>query len=739
MRRKILVFFLALALLAGLSAPALAADKAAVIRLTKTTGEVAIQKSSGKPVSLLENMRLYGGYHVLTEEESYAWINLDDSKLLKEDASSEVEVRKDGKKLEVLVSSGNVFFDVSEPLEDDESLNIRTSTMVVGIRGTSGWLRVSDGQVTHIAILEGEVKCSVSDPVTGQVKTDTVRGGEWARGVVYDPGRQGDQCDIIKEKFTVDDIPGFVLTDLTRDIPLCGKIERETGLDIPRDLASVAGGDPSGRTPDGEHATPEVLGEADRREDEDEADLREKLEAVEEAVKQQERENPVVSPDKALEKVPAAPPPVEDDDDDDDDDPAPAPAPAPAPTPEPDPNPDPEPVDPTPPTPPDPTPLTYSITFNANGGTMTDPATMETDSAGMLSSLPAPTHEKNTGSTAVYSFDGWFDAETGGNQVTTSTTFTANTTLYARWTITSGWDWEFSEASGKLRVFGTGPMDDYYHGGSGGDGYYSPWNSDASNIQEVVIEEGITKIGNYAFYTYDPFWGVTATFPNIKKVTIANSVTSIGDYAFHGCTGLTSMAIPANVTSIGDHAFYQCTNLASVTFASGSKLTSIGPSAFLFCSSLSSIEIPSGVTSIGTFAFDSCTGLASVIIPESVTSIGANAFSKCNSLTEVTVPSKVASIEANVFRDCGNLDKVTISSGVTSIGSEAFANCGKLAEVIIPNSVTRIGDRAFEYCTALTTIRYSGTTGEWGTITKGTDAFPSGKTVTCTDGTITTT
>ncbi|WP_300415132.1 FecR family protein [uncultured Oscillibacter sp.] len=329
-----------------------------MIRLTKTTGTVEISKSSGKSVSLLKNMRLYNGYHVETDEESYAWINLDDSKLLKEDAASEVEVRKDGKKLEVLLCSGNIFFDVSEPLEDDESMNIRTSTMVVGIRGTSGWIRVVDRWTTEISVLEGVVECSVMDPVTGRVERGEVRGGETAACVVYPREQAGDKCGILREKFTVEDIPGFVLTELVRDIPLCDKIERETGLDIPRDLAAVAGGDPSGRTPDKQTATPEVLDESDRREDEDEADLHDRIEEVE---KELEKQPDHISPDKPIEKpAPAPAPETPDRDDDDDSDPGsnsggtttPEPTPPDDPTP---PTPPDEP-EPTPPDEPDPTP-----------------------------------------------------------------------------------------------------------------------------------------------------------------------------------------------------------------------------------------------------------------------------------------------------------------------------------------------------------------------------------------------
>ncbi|WP_305084029.1 FecR domain-containing protein, partial [uncultured Oscillibacter sp.] len=309
-KKHLLALALALVLLTSLASPALAAETASVIRLTKTTGTVEISKSSGKSVSLLKNMRLYNGYHVVTSEESYAWINLDDSKLIKEDAESEVEVRKDGKHLEVLLLDGNLLFDVAEPLENDESMNIRTSTLAVGIRGTSGWIEIIDRWAARIFVLEGVVECSVADPVTGQVKTEAVRGGETVICTAYPQDRSGDKCDIIRQTYTVDDIPGFVLTDLTRDIPLCDKIEAETGLDIPRGLATVAGGDPSGRLPSGDAATPEVLGEADRREDEDEDALHEQLEEVQ---KEEEKQPDYISPDKPLNR-PASPSPSENSD-----------------------------------------------------------------------------------------------------------------------------------------------------------------------------------------------------------------------------------------------------------------------------------------------------------------------------------------------------------------------------------------------------------------------------------------
>ena len=146
LRRRAAALGLALIMCAACAAPASAAEdaSAAAMRLTKTTGTVDVTNSRGRELSLRDDMRLYSGYHVETQETSYAWISLDNTKLTKLDAVSELEVRKAGKELELLLNSGQLYFNVTEPLNNDESLSIRTSTMVTGIRGTSGWVRVVD-------------------------------------------------------------------------------------------------------------------------------------------------------------------------------------------------------------------------------------------------------------------------------------------------------------------------------------------------------------------------------------------------------------------------------------------------------------------------------------------------------------------------------------------------------------------------------------------------------------------
>ena len=214
----------------------------------------------------------------------------------------------------------------------------------------------------------------------------------------------------------------------------------------------------------------------------------------------------------------------------------------------------------------------------------------------------------------------------------------------------------------------------------------------------VLTISGYGKMGDYVVTTIQASpWG-----NNLTEVIIESGVTSIGEYAFRYCAGLTSITIPNSVTSIGDHAFSVCTGLTSITIPD--SVTSIGNSAFSSCKGLTSITIPDSVTSIGEYAFWSCTGLTSITIPDSVTSIGNSAFYDCMRLTSITIPNSVTSIGSSAFEGCSGLTSITIPNSVTSIGERTFYGCKGLTNITIPNGVTSIGDYAFEDCTGLTSI-----------------------------------
>ena len=179
------------------------------------------------------------------------------------------------------------------------------------------------------------------------------------------------------------------------------------------------------------------------------------------------------------------------------------------------------------------------------------------------------------------------------------------------------------------------------------------------NVTWTLTADGtltISGTGAMTDYTYDSRspWYSCRTY--IKRVVMQQGVTSIGDHAFWDCSGLTSVTIPDGVTSIGDYAFAYCVSLTSAT-------------------------IPEGVTSIGGSAFSGCSGLTSVTIPSSVTSIGWSAFENCTALTFMTIPESVTYISEEVFSNCIRLARVTIPKSVTEISSKAFYYCDSLTDV----------------------------------------------------------
>ena len=169
--------------------------------------------------------------------------------------------------------------------------------------------------------------------------------------------------------------------------------------------------------------------------------------------------------------------------------------------------------------------------------------------------------------------------------------------------------------------------------GSNSNGNSTDGKLSVLDLSEAKIVEG----GDYYYNDY------------IDNYYTSNDV--IGSYAFRGCSGLTSLNLPAGITSIGDGAFGGCSGLTSLTLPAG--ITEIGTSAFYDCSGLTSLNLPAGITSIGKSAFEFCSRLTSLNLPAGITEIGSYALMDCSGLTSIYVyAEKLPKIGSDVFYGC---------------------------------------------------------------------------------------
>ena len=311
---------------------------------------------------------------------------------------------------------------------------------------------------------------------------------------------------------------------------------------------------------------------------------------------------------------------------------------------------------------------------------------------------------------------------------------------------TCGSDATYKFEDGVLTISGTGTISSYAFERS-------------SDIKSVVIEEGITEIGDEAFYYCE----------NLSSISLPSTLTAIGYDAFYHCTSLTNVTIPESVVEIRSYAFESCTSLETITIKSAetviyedsstlSDAVIIAPTGSLaeaFArkfyktfrdietgeeslygqltetitysidedgvmtvsgtgeipdyayvmdkSSCSALVVEEGITSIGHGVFQS-SEFTSVSLPSTLETIRDFAFVGCYQLESVVIPDSVTSLGDGAFSDCGGLTEVKLSAGLTSVGERAFSSCGSLTSIDIPEGVTEIGIDAFSYCTSLTEV-----------------------------------
>ncbi len=302
------------------------------------------------------------------------------------------------------------------------------------------------------------------------------------------------------------------------------------------------------------------------------------------------------------------------------------------------------------------------------------------------------------------------------------------------------------DSEGTLTISGTGEMADYFSPSQ------RPWGLGVSVkagvwVKTVIVKSGITYIGSYTFSGINSLQNAIIEYGILKigngafwssglvDIKIFEGVTEIGDDAFSKCNNLKEVHLPDSTVTIGKNSFMLDSNLIKVNIPNNTK--TIGEGAF-YGTGITSVKVPSGVTSIGFGAFRECEFLPNIdvesgnltyssdngvlfdkykskllqyptgkkeseyTIPNSVEEIDVTAFEKCN-LSNVVIPQNVKRINQYAFYSCKNLQSIKIFNGVESIGDYAFSESA-LKEVNIPDSVIELGSQTFYMCKDLERI-----------------------------------
>jgi hypothetical protein len=201
------------------------------------------------------------------------------------------------------------------------------------------------------------------------------------------------------------------------------------------------------------------------------------------------------------------------------------------------------------------------------------------------------------------------------------------------------------------------------------------------SVRNVIIPDGIQKIGAFAFYKRE-----------IDIIQFPSSLKRIEAFAFSDCKNLKSLVFPDTLSWIGDLAFYKCSSVQEIWFSN--NLEYIGEGAFDGCS-VRELILPDNVQEIGVGCFEGCQQLETVQWSANLKIMRSQLFKDCTSLRVVDLPEGLETIGAEAFHDCENLAQITLPSTLITIGNEAFDGCEKLTDITLPESLQEIGNGAF--------------------------------------------
>ncbi len=296
----------------------------------------------------------------------------------------------------------------------------------------------------------------------------------------------------------------------------------------------------------------------------------------------------------------------------------------------------------------------------------------------------------------------------------------------------------YTYENGTLTFQGSGAIEKQVNGEE------NSWRSYKDTATKLVVEVGITEIGDSAF----------SGFTKLQEISLPKGLKLLGDNCFEKCSSLTSVSIPRRVTTWRDYCFKDCTSLTSVSIgrALQDDTVEVGENPFLGDKALENITveeghpylsvqdhaliyrskygwntlvaypegltdtvycIPEGVDTVGDKAFAGNQSIQKLTMKSSVTRVEGKAFWDMASLKEIRFSDKITSIDWNEYTSdgfvgalygCENVEQIVLPRHLRSLGSVAFGTCGKLKELVLPASLKEFNTGAVDGCNNLEKI-----------------------------------
>lgn len=246
--------------------------------------------------------------------------------------------------------------------------------------------------------------------------------------------------------------------------------------------------------------------------------------------------------------------------------------------------------------------------------------------------------------------------------------------------------WEL-KSDGELRIFGEGAMYDYSSSSQ-----YAPWYK--YRVEPFISNDGndILNPDGKVFQTSEKYYASNPKGYKVESIVIESGITHIGDWAFYRVC-VDSIDIPEGVKSAGSFAFSYSPQLVTLDFPD--TLETLDDFSVCRNYSLKNLELGNGLKEIGAGGLSDNVKLESLVMPEGCTSLNTRLSPAISGISYDTV---------GLLANCSSLKSVTFGK-ISKIPQRALLRTA-VEEIVVPNTVERIEEYAFFNCNSLKKVMF---------------------------------